>query len=94
MHPSVRVFLEELGDGAFGRGRFEKFEVGFADVEESGADLLAGHLFNLLALQAEGLLVEGNGFLQRTHRNAKVVNALQHGLIVVLPRTAGKNKFG
>jgi hypothetical protein len=55
---------------------------------------LAGNLFNLLALQAEGLLVEGNGFLQRTHRNAKVVNALQHGLIVVLPRTAGKNKFG
>lgn len=52
--------------------------MGFADVEECGADFLAGDFFDVLALQAEGLFVIRNGFFQRAHRNTEMVNALQH----------------
>ena len=91
MNAAVGVFFEEFGDGALGRGRLEEFEMGFPDVEESGADLLAGHFLNMLALQAEGLFVVRDGVIQRAHRNAEMVNALQHGLMVAPHRTAGKN---
>ena len=75
---AVRVLFQKLRDGAVGRGRLEELEVDFTDVEESRADFLAWDFFGVLALQAEGPLVIGDRILQRTHRNAEVVNALQH----------------
>ena len=87
MHAAVGIFLEELGDGTFRGGRFEEFEMGFADVEKGGADFLARHFLDVLAFQAEGVLVIRNGILERAHRNAEVVNALQHGAIFL--RTQG-----
>ena len=91
MDAAVGIFFEKLGDGTLGRGGFEEFEMGFADVEEGGADFLAGDFLDALALQAESLLVVGDGVLQRPHRNTEMVNALQHGLMVAPRRRAGKD---
>ena len=91
MHAAVGVLFEEFGDGTFGRGRLEEFEVGFPDVKKGGANLLARHFLDVPAFQAEGLFVVRNGVLQRAHRNAEMVNALQHGLMVAPRRRAGKD---
>jgi hypothetical protein len=93
MHAAVGIFFEEFGDGTFRGGRLEKFEMGLADVEESGADFLTGDFLDVLALQAKGLFVIGDGILQRAHRNTEMVNALQHDDVVFQKRRGGKDKF-
>jgi hypothetical protein len=54
---------------------------------------LARHFLNVLALQAEGLFVVGDGVLQRAHRYAEMVNALQHDDVVFQKRARGKDKL-
>jgi hypothetical protein len=88
---AVGILFEELGDGAVGRGWLEKFEVGFPDMEEGGADFLAGHFLDVLALQAEGFLIVRNGILQRVHRNTEMIDALQHGDVVGQETFGGKD---
>jgi len=82
MDAAVGIFFEKLGDGTLGRRGLEELEMGFADVEEGGANFLARHFLNVLASQAESFLVIGDRILKRSHRNAEMVNAPQHGLMV------------
>ncbi len=93
MDAAVGILFEEFGDGTFGGGGLEEFEMGFADVEKSGADFLTGDFLDVLALQAESLFVVGDGILQRAHRNTEMVDALQHDDVVFQKRRGGKDKF-
>ena len=67
--------------------------MGFADVEKSGAHFLTGDVLYVVALQAESLLIVRDRIFQRMHRDSKVINSLQHGLMIVLRCRSGKNKF-
>ena len=67
--------------------------MGFTDVEKSGAHFLVGDFLHVVALQAESLLIVRDRIFQRMHRDPEVINTLQHGLMIVLRRRAGKNKF-
>lgn len=67
--------------------------MGFADVEEGRADFLTCDFLDVLAFQAEGLLVIRDGFIQRAHRNTQVVNALQHVDMLFDDARGGKDKL-
>jgi hypothetical protein len=75
---AVGVFLEEFGDGTFGRSGFEKFEMDFTAVEEGGANFLGGDFLDVLAFETEGVFVVGDGFVQALDGDAEVVDALDH----------------
>ena len=50
---TLTAFLDKTGDGAFRAGRLKQFDLGLANLEESGLDLLVGDLFDCVALQTE-----------------------------------------
>jgi len=93
MDAAVGILFEELGDGTVGRHGLEEFESGFADLKESGAHFLTGDVLHLTALQAQGFLVVRNRVFERVHRDSKVVDTLQHDLMVFARRMSGKNTF-
>ena len=64
--------LDEAGDCAFRAGRFEEFEFGLSDLEESGLYLLVSDFFDCIALEAENVLIVRNGFVKRLDGDSEV----------------------
>src|SRR5690606_29813997 len=72
------VLLEELRDRAFRARGFEQLEVDVAAAEERGAHPLGGNFLDVLALQAQGLLIVGHGLVEGPHRDSEVIDFLEH----------------
>lgn len=82
MNSAVRIFFQKFRNRALGRGGFEEFDMRLTDAEKCRADFLISDFLHVLALQAQRFFVEGNCIIKGMHRDAKVVNALQHVSVV------------
>lgn len=51
------TLFDELSDGAFGRGSFEKLDLGLPDLEEGCLHLLVCYFFDVVALQSEDAFI-------------------------------------
>lgn len=69
---ATAVVGNELADGAVVRRALEQLDFGLADAEKCGAHLLVGNFFDSEALDAQHVLVERNGFVERGHGDADV----------------------
>lgn len=69
---AAAVVGNELADGAVVRRALEQLDFGLADAEKCGAHLLVGNFFDCEALDAQHVLVERNGFVERGHGDADV----------------------
>ena len=85
-----------FGDGAILGGRLQEFDMNTGDVEESRANLLAGHRFDALAFQPEYAFPNGHGLVQRRHGNTQMVDLRNHAFLDtvkdVTPRRATRIK--
>src|SRR6266852_3191337 len=78
MNAAARIFLEEFRDRALRIGGFEQFKVNLPYLEKCGAHLLRADFFTVFALQAQGLFIIRNGFIQGPDGNSQMINFLKH----------------
>lgn len=78
VHAARGIFFEKFGDRALGRGRLKELDMRLPGAEEGGAHLLRRDFFAVLALQAERLLIVRDRFVERTNRDAQVIDFCDH----------------
>ena len=66
--------FDELGNGAFGRSRFEKFDFSIAYFQKSGSYFLVFHCLNVVAFQAQYIFLVRKGFFNALNGNAQMLN--------------------
>jgi hypothetical protein len=49
-----------------------------ADAEKCGTNLLGGHLFAVLAFEAQRFFIVRHGLIERPHGDSEVINFLKH----------------
>ena len=69
---TATILLDELGDSALGGSSLEELNLGLAYLEKGGPYLLVSNFFNGKALEAQHVLVERNGLLERGNGDSHV----------------------
>ncbi len=74
---ALTLLLDELADRAFRIGRLEQLDLRLADLEERRANLLLLDLLDGIALHAQLLFPERDGFVKALDGDADVFNVCQ-----------------
>ena len=72
---ALATIVEELLNGAFRASRLEKFELHFADLEESGLNFLVFYCLCFVNFQSENVAEVGQNFVDALHGDAQMLNA-------------------
>ena len=68
------TLLDELCDGAFGRGSFEQFDLRLTDLEEGRLNLLVCYFFDVVALQTEDAFIIRQRCFDTLYGDAKMLD--------------------
>jgi hypothetical protein len=89
---TATVLLDELGDSALGGSSLQKLNLGLTYLEKGGPYLLVSNFFNSKALEAQHVLVEWNGFLERGDSDSHVFDVRNVHNFLVFKQLFNVNK--